>query len=831
MRIGIDANGRSFRWAAESVQADHSICGIKSDIEDAQLIWNNSGAGDPIKPIENVLLEQIWLQFQYIGGTSNPSSSQDMPANRIAEAIVQLVPQIHLDAGIVLAIPNMLDETGQSALIRSLEQKRLYDSLLLWRPIAIAMAWAARMSERQVRSVADRNGALVVWDFESPRLEVTELRWTLNEHYLCPVRHYPTIPERQRPYSSYSHAARQVARSIPQESVASVLGGPYGAALQRNWELREQQPVLYQDHKDPRRWKPLHAVADVSDAQLRELEQEIVRQARQHPANHYLFHGWSAAHMHIDERNVEMLPLDAVALGCREYASRIDRNQPTYYDTLPEYRVWAKCKKDDGQYDFDFLTIVEETQVEGNKKWNAARDGRDKTKETLKNFNIAQHKNALSVFVQNGSQYDDEVAHRELSADELRHGVTIAKKLVMDLPTTTRHEIPLDLNVVARAAAGHIKITIYERDIAENRQSIFGDTGEAEFSWKHATPEPEHKGFLEAQEVVGRIMDETKPGGVAQMYDVHDYKEMARLLVRKLRGEIEPESPEMARLQAAINDYRPGDFDVSTVSNSSLLEHVLVPWGYSTNSTLSQPTRGLFGSRMEADLDIAILAKQISDYVRGHLTFTEGDWWRFQNCLFVYATDCFKNDVRNMLDEGACHAMFSEMYSPGRVFSTADDFEKLTGYGFIHPADRRSIQYWSFFRCLCYHEHTALISTELILRYLGDIREYFTAHIGNANERKNALHAILFALRKRDPKLPTEYRCQDFLNPDTDLGNQLNCLIAEGSLSGQNYPKSMIPNMHGMITPGDNFSRYVGRFLNYKDTLKDRQIGSGLATS
>jgi len=819
MSTGIDANGRSFRWInGDKTECRHAVVGVPFD-DNTGHIWSNAGAADPTKANKAISLESAWQSLDYIRPVSKNNSSDAVispstAADYIADAISQILPENELAAGIVLTIPNLLSEDGQFQLLEALKQRRLFNTRLLWRPVALALAWAGDTGENALASVT---GALWVYDFESVNLEMTCLKWQVksrNGDFICPVRDYPL--ERQWRDDFRSHdAVRALAESVVgRESAKSLLFGMNAGTFQRNIETGQSaEIVLYQDEHDPRRWKRFQRMPTLDCINLQWYEKEINAKAAEHPDDMLIVHGWPTRSMRFSSPNVFFMGADAVLQGTTIFTKRLANKQPTYFDTLPEYRIWAEYSTDNGSKDFDWFTVVKKDSVEADPEDVASRRSAPGVRRILDGMSISQHKNELRLFVQNKTRYDDEKSNRP------EENIELARKLIQPLAATTRENIPVSFEITAKPARGHATVTAYVK--SDQNRAIFTDGRPAEFSWKTATAEPEHKGYLEAQEVVGRIMDPVA-SDVAKSYGITDVKELARLLIRHLTTKLS--KAELDRFQVAVNVYRLGNFNVRTGNHLKLLEWILERWGFAAD----QPMRGLFGSRTEHDPELLTIAQDITKYVRNTYSpnatslIIVNAWWKLQSYLYLCSTDMYRADVRQFLLSSGVNASFSEIYAPGYVFSTAQDLELLIRFSLRSNANKGK-QYWSFFRCLCWHQQTANADPDLVKQYLVHICDFFANTAGTLEERKYGLHAILFSLRLRSVR--------EFLPKSDPLLQSLLQLTTTGPLHHINYPPSMISGMNNLGVGVGSFSEYVKRFLEFKDTLKDREIGAGLATS
>ena len=747
------------------------------------------------------------------------------PAEAIANAIRQNTPIGHAGEMVAVAIPNHLDETGQDDLISAFQALGIFNVRLLWRPIALAMSWASRNPDR-AKALVDSGGSLWVMDLESYGLELTELKWRLHSrepNYACPVRSYPRRNDFDPDWAS-RHWAAKIAGDVCGQSgrSTSLLWGPAGADFQRFLEGERHGPLVFQDKEDPRRWslgEPVHFQLHQDVVALADAMGRLVPGMQPH--DRILVHGWPAAHIgeHLARqlhRRIDVAGKYAVAEGAALYAQRDVKTRPTYYDTLPQYAIWVSRRDKNNQLNFLWKALNDESVVDAGEKWVlSSRTEPDLIRLREDTLRLPQYVDKFSLLVQNKTVYDaDTLNNHEAS-------VILAKRLVVDLPTMTTAQTPLRLEMVLRPASGHARFSISARD----DQPLFLDRYSVDLSWKTAQDEPEHKGYLEAREVVGRIMD--RPGN----------RELARLLARRVRGEIF--GPEvMHRFQILMDEYRPGHIDVDAVPVTSLLARVLTPWGHVANPAMTQPTRGLWGSRRQFnDPELDEIAEDMGEALL-HMG-GGGDWYKWLNQMFVYTPRAFIDQLRDELSpgQGTGHIhTWNLIIAPGRVFDNPDDFQNFIRFslecGFTGPDNTYTQHYWwSFFRCLCYHKATAKVAPELVYQYLEVLCEFIEQHdlppnTFNDQRRKYALHALLFALRLRDNDKNLE-----FMPLNDPLVSKYNHLFDAGRLSDERFPPSMLAGMGNMVQPGDNFSKYVRRFLNFEDTLADREMGAGLATS
>jgi hypothetical protein len=842
MPLGIDANGRSLRTCRESAESEaprFSIVGVPPIFDNEGFVWNNRLAADPTMSCCSIPLEHAWERIAHLDPTGEPardplcsdgSKARLDPACAIADAVIQNTGSLGTAGLPVLAVPNHLDETGQDQVLEAFQSHGVFNIRLLWRPVALALDWAYGNSLESATFSGGKRKLCIV-DMESRGLEVTLLTWQRHEldpTYVCPVRSYPRRKGYYCRWMSWQWA-EQIASGIcgTEGDPKSLLSGLSGDDFQRQLEDETPRELLYQLKADPRRW--MECEMRQPDATRVKKWAEVVAGVLPNtlrPSDVILLHGWPARHLMnalksgIPQKVIRSNP-DAVARGAWLFADRLANKRPTYYDILPQYAIWVSSNDAVGNLTFGWKPLNEEEKViDAGESWRLSAQHNPEL-VALRNggLRLARYIDRFSLLIQNKTVFDED------NAEGLKASHLIAKRLAADLPTMTREEKELELEVVIAPASGNARFSIRGRDA----NPLFGDTNEVELSWKTAEDEPEHKGYLEAREVVGRIMD--KP----------EYREMARLITRQISAGLG--SPQdRTRLQRLLADYRSGPFDFVAAGDDALLGRVLEPWGYNANP--SQPTRGLWGSRRvlnDPELDAIASGMGAALLARAEEAgWASEDDYKFLNYMFIYAPCAFIERIRGefTIGHGAGHVrLLSQVYAPGRVLSHADEYGSFVCFTNTHGFDNnrlRAAHWWSLFRCLCYHKLTAQVDVKLISEFLEMLCRYYErSPCRIQNERKYALHALLFCLRMREPRRGSLDSADTFpfLHKGDPLRDRFNTLIGHGPLAGQEYPPSMLAGMPNLVQPGDNFSEYVRRFLNEEDTLLDREMGSGLATS
>jgi len=259
------------------------------------------------------------------------------------------------------------------------------------------------------------------------------------------------------------------------------------------------------------------------------------------------------------------------------------------------------------------------------------------------------------------------------------------------------------------------------------------------------------------------------------------------------------------------------------------------------------PTRPLFGAEDEDDPIIDGLAEEISSLI---ISDDYGDHERHQylNYMFRYAPEEFIQELRDLYSSpNPTITSWNTVYAVGRTFYRPEDFELFVdfflqksnklGYPAHTDTSYTKCYYWSFFRALCYYEHTVNIPAEkaekVLLTLCKVVEERSSdnwqprqswAEYGKwarnnvTNFRKFLLSCILFSLRfrKNNP---------NFLALDSVLYKKIEDLV-KNKITKTPYPKSMFATVQK-----DSLNDYVYRFLSKEQTDSDLEAIKGLITS
>lgn len=828
MTIGIDASGRAFRWnigQGPEVGTDYLVMGCPPMDADEITLWSDpfsfrqqiSSSGLPADLIS------IGLRWKELYGlTTDVFSSAAKDICAALKSDTRCPPRVA--AATAFAIPNRLSEDAQDALLSALQSSGYANPVLLWRPIAIMLYWLhINHADTAVKIYSERRTAHIwVLDFEAPHLELTRLSWkphTVDHTWISPVRSYPVpLPAQALNNKTISTAWTELFPDIRERN--QLLLTQVGPKVQEHVESGKPEFDVWvcTDH----RWRKIRVVMpERVPRACRELASEIknhlVTQAATPPQPNdiVLVHGWlprrfsSECLATIKERmhgaEVLLMPGDAIAQGAHFFADRYSQGLPTYYDKLPEYRIWTSSGWS--------VLVAQDQEVEPGKPW------RLNDAAIMDAFAIARYRSDLSLLVQ-----------RQPISDAVSD---FARRLKVSMKQMANTDIPIHLNAEVRPAQGSasFKVTAMQgarpfvyhvENLTDTASLSYGVFHDETTDGGHTTKEPEHKGYLEAQPVIGRIYDDPL-GNI----------EMLKLLTDHC-NDLEM-APAFHAVQASVKKFRidhpPSD---NFGSMPKCILAALARWGFE----IKQPTRGLFGTKIIENRQISELSARLSAHLLEGIPAPKNNgprnfWSKRQNYCHVFASNKYKTHIRNILSKPAeKFASWSEVYAPGYVLGEhPDDAQLLANYSIARNFDAAEDDYadkhfWAFFRMLCWHPEVHL-RVDFVTSYLQQLSAFvITSHTLNVQTRKNACFALLFAMRVRE--IPG---CERFLLDanDAPLLNSIVTLLSPGGpLAGVPFPKTMIPHLNGLT---GTFSDYVKRFILMEDTVEDRELGSTIATS
>jgi hypothetical protein len=517
MITGIDASGRAIRWemaVLPDVKVAFAVQGCPPYDRDEQILWNSPESLRSQINHETLSLEAAWrcllngdqlLSWRLSDGTEDHIS----PAKAIAQVVKAHCPVQECGPGVALAVPNLLDEDGQDALLTELASAGLLSPLLLWRPVAVALDWLCPVSGVKPAFCAGKG----VWvlDFDSAGMELTILGTCTHARdagWIAPVRHYPSTDGKTALADGlmmFDSAWGDLFPGIG--TLDNVRVGPQAPVIQEQIESSACGSVTaWTCSKN--RWQRSVVNKCVFPKRTVECVGEVLSKCAPtpEPGDVILVHGWCARLWPDAILNkikeiwpgvrVDVMPADAVASGAKTYALRRAKGLPTYYDSVPEYKIW--CKTADG---FGWKTVVEKNDnIEPGFIWQLNNEALQTA------FGIPRYRDRLSLLVQR--------------QPVLKPETDFARRLCVDLSKMAQSQIALRLNATIAAAQGNAKFTVSLREaaarglFADDRLQVELSYGRSDSTEKKLGAEtifePEHKGYLEAQPVIGRVHDSTE---------------------------------------------------------------------------------------------------------------------------------------------------------------------------------------------------------------------------------------------------------------------------------------------------------------------------------
>jgi len=821
MSVGFDASGRAFRWLntpTDGIQPQSRVSYVPQGVPpldgEEQTLWNLF-AGNSQHPLRSQILtrtlsiELAWtrllrgdqpLTWTYADGVRGRITASRAIAQAIAACLDGADKQ-----GAAISVPNLMDEDAQDALLAELAMAGFGNCYLIWRPVALALNWLHQTGQPP----RQHKGSVWVVDFESAGIEVTRLNiepHARDPKWLSPVRSYPTRTWDERPalrpcppcdplFAIWNAWLRSFNPQPNRITRQSLVIGPAASSLQHAIDENSTNMITAHAMSGPRIIRYEGTTRPLDNEVWSFLQANLQRLAPRHTTptvgDTVLLHGWVPRLWPDEVRKAvarawpgvitHVTDRDAVTIGAALYARRRAQNLPTYYDAVPEYRIWCKV----AEAPPDFRTVIPATKTEPGEVITLNDDA-------IRNaFAIAAHRESLSVIVQR---------HPILNAR-----TDFARRIRASLKRIATENIALRLDARIEAAHGNAKFTF---TVAAGAKMFEGDLSSVELSYSRrggAALEPEHKGYIEAQAVVGRIHD--GPQGIAVL----------RPLVSFLEGRLEAEN----ELAHALQNYR---IDVAAAPNGDgKVKQALERWGWHPNPIRRQDTRGLFGTRHLDDTELSAVTDDLTNRL-----WAEGPgnhaWYNRFNWCQAYAGERYRSHIRSLLQTSNIDS-WSKAFAPGFVLGSDPMDAKLLlslarNHGFAFPdATYIAKWWWSCFRLLCWHPE-ARIDKEDAEEYLVRLCEHLDAvGIVAADQPKNALLAILFIMRARE-------KDPGALLPDSPVCQRV-CNVINRRLPAVAYPPSMMAHMPGLA---GNLSQFVLRFVRKEDTVADRELGAGIAT-
>ncbi len=806
--LGVDANGRSFRWTRSSLgdvvlassNCKYSVYGVPPQHHNEKFIWNNSSASRSSKQLTFYSLEKAW---ENLGSNVDPfkwklvdGEETCWPRDAIGEAVKQNIPD-NITSTLALAIPNHLEESGQDMLLRGLGNAGVAQAKLIWRPIAIALHW---LNDNNNIDTVKKNQTtypkLWVIDLESSGLEVTSLTLREKNGSIIPVRECPQ--KECDSWMSYTSAMQLATRALGGQYAAAqqLLWGGYGAEYQSGLENAKSNGLFWiQDNLNWRSvrskspladdvWKcDLKMSNDDNESPTRSLTNRLLNSLPMEKVGEgdmVLWHGWPARlfpeyviNLYKPAKQYIMHP-DSVARGAANYIERLKQSKPTYLDTLPSYGIWAQSKSL-GRWDFIPL-IPEDTEVDGGMEYQLPKvDG----------FYIKKEFKQFPLILRRGSGDD-------------------CRSIDTELPEIPKMDIKLKIGATMRPASGFASVIIESAD----GQPLFRRHSSIKLNWDNMNNVPLPKQPAKTLRVA--IGYPPCKGGQGRI--LTSDKEYARL--RKYIDEVIVPA-------GGLNNQH-----IDYLNDNPNRSNFYLPWGWPKQTNV-----GLFGPHKTNDQRILNIADEFGALLFSALNtphLNKRQLYKLMGYMYSYTPEDFIDHLAGCFKTRSIKYE-NQIIAAGRVFTRLSDFDIFVD-SFVNERlfpDRHPQWYiWSFMRCLCYYEDPAQLSPDKAIKVYRILINYLT-HLerervqGRDIRRKFVLSAMLFGLRIR-------HHHADFIKEGDPLRSELSKLISSVNYQTP-FPPTMFKGMGINQKADDNLNRYVNRFLNCKETAEDQIVAGGLA--
>ena len=682
-------------------------------------------------------------------------------------------PPVLPDAVFTMAIPNGLTSRQQDDAIVNLPMG-YGKSYLLWRPVTIVLDWLEGLTSVRDEYIDRR---VFVLDLDGGYPEVSELligRHKERNEWIVPIRKPVRKGCRLTDGWRSEILASQVLANVEERD--QLLKGPFAGDIQRQIESGESYADVWLREKGLWQFKRIRFADEIGTlfwCDMRRLLSSFDDGLKR--GDVLICNGWMACRYrdqfleHFSKHGVEVVIArpEAVSAGACIFSRRMKNHEPTYYDVMPAYQLW------DGRV-CEWVPLVDPDEL--------VEPGSEITPDEI-HLKIGRNNDNLSVYIRNADEATDEED---------------ARRLKVSFTTFVTQDINIRLGISIRLARGSAEMTFEMEDkrlkpiffVNEKPSRVLrfkytiGDGGMVSGS-----AEPLHRGRLEPHPVLGRI------------YDSRENLEMVKLLL---------DDPKSGACRIAMERYR------QATGFERKDELITSRVGYAANPI--QPTRGLLGTKRlpnmpEVDKYARLLAARSA-------SAGAKDFEKRQNYCHSAATDEYKASVRQKLRAKKAQNSWNFCYAPGYVLGDQPgDFELLLGYLINQSPDGSTTGklWWSVFRMLCWHPESVVADTKLLEQALKKIIDE-DAIVVCSTERKYVVLAILYACRARE-YVNDKGEAYDF---PSGLLTKLVSLLRSGVLAKEPFPKTMLPNLR----PEGNLSDYVVRFLQKKDSLKDRELGA-----
>ena len=689
-------------------------------------------------------------------------------------------PPVDPQSVLTLAIPNATETRLQDAYLANLPlgYRKTY---LLWRPVAIALSWLARKGDEEREAYEGRR--VFVLDLDGGAPELAELKMRRHgrlRDWIVPVRR-PARCTADLECASFDAAVLEAAfRACPEHR--QLMAGQSAARMQELLESRETQGDLWVRAKGA--WRhPTLEIPRMLDQTVLKFLNPLFKGLHLEADDVLLVNGWAARRFRRQfyaafERfgcELEIVEADSVAHGACLFSQRIDLGLPTYYDIVPDYRLFDSART------MDWMVLFKNAGAE-------VEPGTQIASERFDSLVMKKFDDEVAVYVQNR---DD--AHR-----------CFARRLTVSLARFAREDIPLSLTATVEIGRGAALLKFAMRDAGQEPVFLVDRKPSRTLEFRYTVErggqisgveEPEHRGFPNAQPVLGRLYDSDENVRMAEDW-LQEWKNgMGNL------GQVPRFVSYKQRYGVAAKE-----------------DLVLVRCGYSTPGE-SEPTRGLLGTKRLPNMP------QIDELVE-RLAAVEpagAAYWKWQNWCHSFASAAYKKRIRALLRTPRVGLTWTQAYAPGYVLGDEpEDFGLLLACILQPHHDAQVVPklWWSVFRMLCWHPECRVTDVDLAEKVLWKLVNADVHTAANANDRKFFALAILYMLRVREAGEGETAR--DY---SPGLLKALKGLFASGgALASVTTPKTMMGNYR----PDGSFAEYVVRFIDRVETIKDRELGARL---
>lgn len=686
-----------------------------------------------------------------------------------------LQPLVSSDSILTAAVPDHAAPQYMDSLLDSLPSS-CTQTYLLWRPVAIVLAWMDRLTEDQIEKLIGKKVVTLDLDCGYPEMSVLHFVPSKSDpSIIVPLR---TIPKRRTIFTSDEFAKNSyssVLGGLPE--FQQLISGQFASELQEAIETGktekdmwvrqngawEPQRIEFSQVLDTDTWTSLDQQFDFSDYS------DCI----------FLMNGWFARRFkdQIQQtfanrcEELFVMPADSVSKGCSIFSEKITLGLPTYYDTIPNYRIWNGKEARWERLFNDFKRVEPGVTYE------------DKSD---RKFIIAKYNDNVSIYTQllaeDGEPIDPEdYAHR----------------MNVDFSTFLKESIQLELHSKIQIARGSATFTFAMTDQTAAPVFMVGRNRSKEITVRYTGSgtaqnntsveiEPEHRGYPEPQPVLGRI------------YDNEQNLQMLKAYLKDPSGE------EYRQLFGAYK---------RKYQARNIADRV----GYKADPR--EPTRGLMGTKKIASPEIDKLTHEYALHCYDLYNHMPRDWFKAQNYCHSCAIEEYKNKIRNCLSSMREDPYnFNLYYAPGYVLGEVQgDLDLLLNYVCQRrdTDNKTPILWWSVFRMLCWHPESNVQDASLLFKALKRLanNDFSVCHSGN--DQKFVVLAILYSLlvRERGIDIPQE-TLKDLIQ-----------LLSVGKFRNVHFPETMILNLNEENNAG-TLSDYVLRFLKKEDTIEDRNLGA-----